>query len=356
MDKWDFKYYNFTLNRGVMRDYIESTVSERKYMKWHSGACDYQSNITNSIIAAIAQNSIEFNKQDSEMLEILEDMIRKCGYGTDGKYSKTAHQAMQNLCLIRGLNKDAIKLYDHTITGKIQQGKEKLKNLFGFKKKKTIAPQQKNNNGIKIVAAGIALFALTTMLTGEKDSNNHAKEKEPAKKENIQTVKQTPIIHTQTPISQPQENITQTKNIEADQQLQSINNFCDSSLDILMGTQKRDALYNKIQNQVNRGIFKIPEGMSVQRIAHAMEMSRIYEGKSVILDALNTNTQLTDAQQEAFKNHIDGIGIRGEKLQQRISKQQKLSSYSKFDHSSKAQQSKHIKNLKQLRQMRARTR
>ena len=94
--------------------------------------------------------------------------------------------------------------------------------------------------------------------------------------------------------------------------------------------------------------------MSVQRVAHAMVMSRIYEGKSVILDALNTDKQLTDAQQSAFEEHINGIGIRGEKLQQRMSKKQKLSSHSKFDRSSYAKQQAHIKNLKQLRQMRGR--
>lgn len=151
--------------------------------------------------------------------------------------------------------------------------------------------------------------------------------------------------------AQKTENTKKTVNNE---QLQAINNFCDSSLDILMGAQRRDSLYNKIQNQVDRGIFKIPNGMSVQRIAHAMEMSRIYEGKSIILDALNSNTKLTDAQQQAFESHIDGIGIRGEKLQKRMMQKQKLSNHSKFDKSSYAQQKAHIKNLKQLRQLRGR--
>lgn len=121
-----------------------------------------------------------------------------------------------------------------------------------------------------------------------------------------------------------------------------------------MGAKKRDALYDKIQQQVDRGIFKIPNGMSVQRIAHAMKMSRIYEGESIILDALNNNIKLTEAQQIAFEKHIDGIGIRGEKLQKRMMQKQKLSNHSKFDKSSYAQQKAHVKNLKQLRQLRGR--
>ncbi len=355
MNKTDLKYFSFSISNENLRDYIDNTVQERKFLRWHKNNGAYEFNITNSIIKAVAANQIEINPKNTETLNLLEELIKKCGYGQDGEYLDYAHTAMQNLCKIRGQKPDAITLYDHTMSGKLKQGRDKIKSFFGFKSKKQPAPQPKSNKSLVGTAiAGVALLALTTMLTGEKVADNKQPEKEPTKKENMYAMKSNQVAQ---PIQEKTiENQTSIAKTETSAELQSINNFCDSSLEILMGAEKRDSLYNKIQNQVERGIFKIPAGMSVQRIAHAMEMSRVYEGHSVILDALNAETQLTEQQQEAFASHIDGIGIRGEKLQQRMAEKHKLSSYSRFDNASKSQQVKHIKNLKQLRQMRARTR
>lgn len=357
----DFQYFNFHLNTSTIQNYIENTVAERKYMRWHSNRGAYEAPLTDSIINAIAGNKVKFDINNTELVETLDKLIRKCGYGTDGTYTESAHQAMKNLCIMRGINPDNAKLYDHTLSGRIAQGKEKIKGFFGFGKKKqdeqkVVATQPANKKSVVgAFIAGAALMGLTTMLTGDKINEKSDAPAQPKKTENVRTttsantLKITPVVQNKTVATKQ----TKPANVN-DPQLQAINNFCDTSLDILMGAQKRDSLYNKIQAQVDKGIFKIPNGMSVQRIAHAMEMSRIYEGKSVILDALNTDKQLTDAQQNAFEEHINGIGIRGEKLQQRMSKKQKLSSHSKFDRSSYAKQQAHIKNLKQLRQMRGR--
>jgi len=131
-----------------------------------------------------------------------------------------------------------------------------------------------------------------------------------------------------------------------------------SALNILLGQKKADDLCRQVQAQLDAGIFAAPRGMSVQRIAHAMTMSRIYEGKSIILDALKSKVRLTPAQQAAFEHHIDEIGDLGVKLQKRMASGHRLSTHSRYDHASKAMQKVHIKNLKQLKQMRkmARTR
>lgn len=361
MTNVDFQYYNFRLNTSTIQDYIENTVAERKYLKQHTNHGAYEAPLTNSIINAIAENRVKFDVNNTELVETLDDLIRKCGYGTDGKYTESAHQAMKNLCNMRGINPDSVKLYDHTLSARIAQGKEKIKRFFGFGKKKqeeqkpvAIQPASKKSM-VGAFIAGAALMGITTMLTCDKINEKSDAPAQPKKTENVRATTNTNALKV-TPVAQNKTIATkQTKPANVNnQQLQAINNFCDSSLDVLMGTQKRDSLYNKIQTQVDKGIFKIPNGMSVQRIAHAMVMSRIYEGKSIILDALNTDKQLTDAQQSAFEEHINGIGIRGEKLQQRMSKKQKLSSHSKFDRSSYAKQQAHIKNLKQLRQMRGR--
>ena len=357
----DFQYFNFHLNTSTIQNYIENTVAERKYMRWHSNRGAYEAPLTDSIIYAIAGNKVKFDINNTELVETLDKLIRKCGYGTDGTYTESAHQAMKNLCIMRGINPDSVKLYDHTLNGRIAQGKEKIKGFFGFGKKKqeeqkVVAAQPANKKSVVgAFIAGAALMGLTSMLTGDKINEKSDVPAQPKKTENVRTttsvntLKITPVVQNKTVETKQ----TKPANVN-DPQLQAINNFCDTSLDILMGAQKRDSLYNKIQAQVDKGIFQIPNGMSVQRIAHAMEMSRIYEGKSIILDALNTDKQLTDAQQNAFEEHINDIGVRGEKLQQRMSKKQKLSSHSRFDRSSYAKQQAHIKNLKQLRQMRGR--
>lgn len=137
-----------------------------------------------------------------------------------------------------------------------------------------------------------------------------------------------------------------------DAEIAKINACCNSSLNILIGEKARNKLYTQIRNQVKNGIFQIPGNMSVERVAHAITMSRIYEGKSIILDALNSKQKLTQEQQKAFVNHIESIGVNGVGLQKRMAAKQKLSSHSKYDTASKSLKVTHAKNLKQLRQMR----
>jgi len=132
----------------------------------------------------------------------------------------------------------------------------------------------------------------------------------------------------------------------------SLTRASKSALDILLGESKANDLCAQVQSQIDAGIFAAPNGMSAQRIAHAMTMSRIYEGKSVILDALNSKTKLTPQQQAEFNHHIEEIGDMGVKLQKRMAAKQQLSTYSKYDRSSKILKQLHKKNMKQLRQAR----
>ena len=366
MSNTEFIYHNFSLSSDVLDSYIKSTVAERKYLKRNRiNDGGYESALTNCIIDAIANDKAKFDPTDTKMVDTVEKLIKECGYGTNGKYSESARIAMQKLCIMRGMNPNEQKLYDHTLGAQLKRGSDKVKSFFGFKKKKeetkkTVAKQpniKTANNTLSTLLVSVVLVGMTTFLCADKGLEKDIDIKSQKKTENTRAkttdiiVQNYNITNSKLTHAQKTENTKKTVNNE---QLQAINNFCDSSLDILMGAQRRDSLYNKIQNQVDRGIFKIPNGMSVQRIAHAMEMSRIYEGKSIILDALNSNTKLTDAQQQAFESHIDGIGIRGEKLQKRMMQKQKLSNHSKFDKSSYAQQKAHIKNLKQLRQLRGR--
>lgn len=132
------------------------------------------------------------------------------------------------------------------------------------------------------------------------------------------------------------------------EEMKNINAYCENALNIIIGEQAYLELYKKIKHQVLHKRFKIPEGMSIERIAHAATMSRIYEGKSIVLDALETKVNLTPDQQKMFESHIEGIGVRGEKLQKRMSEKQTLSNHSRFDKASHSAQQKHVKNLQKL--------
>ena len=132
------------------------------------------------------------------------------------------------------------------------------------------------------------------------------------------------------------------------EEMKNINAYCENALNIIIGEQAYLELYKKIKHQVLHKRFKIPEGMSIERIAHAATMSRIYEGKSIVLDALETKVNLTPEQQKMFESHIEGIGVRGEKLQKRMSEKQTLSNHSRFDKASHSAQQKHVKNLQKL--------
>jgi len=122
-----------------------------------------------------------------------------------------------------------------------------------------------------------------------------------------------------------------------------------SALNILMGEEKAQKLCNDVRAKLDAGIFKLPNGMSIERVAHAMQMSRVYEGHSVILDALNSDTKLTDAQQAAFNEHIANIGDLGVKLQKRMAAKHKLSHNNRYSHAKKSLRVAHAKNLKQLK-------
>ena len=123
-----------------------------------------------------------------------------------------------------------------------------------------------------------------------------------------------------------------------------------SALNILIGNENAQKLCDDVRSKIDAGIFQLPDGMSIERVAHAMQMSRIYEGHSIILDALNSDVKLTDVQQKAFNDHIANIGDLGVKIQKRMAAKHKLSRNSRYEQADKSLRAAHIKNLKQLKQ------
>ncbi len=403
----DFRYSGFWISKDRLKDYTENTVEEKKYTGKRRKY--YNSNImlTTSIIRCIAGGEVEFNVKDTELCNLLEDMIIKCGTDDNGVYTPEAHQAMQKLCVMRGMAPNAIKLLDKTNSSIWERTSNKIKGFFGWgKKKEESATQEKTKQQIQVKAQpqtkvkspekiapqttpaqqptqttrekfnrtlagtasvalmGVAFFALMGMRGCDTEKQNKT-QAQPNTKTQAYTQKTVtdklniqPVVKQATPEAQPTPEKMVTPAVTQDQarEIAKINACCNSSLNILIGEQAREKLYAQVRRQVERGIFQIPSGMSVERVAHAITMSRIYEGKSVILDALNATQKLTPAQQVAFADHIDSIGVNGVGLQKRMATKQKLSSHSKYDRASKAMKTTHAKNLKELRQMRGHNR
>ncbi len=395
----DFRYSAFWISKDCLKSYIEGTIVERKIKRKDF----YNSNtlLTASIIACIANNDYEFDASDKETANTLQDLIEMCGMDEKGIYTDAAHRAMRNLCVMRGMKPDAIKLQDKTNTTLWERTTNKVKGFFGWGKKREAQQNSTEARTERLplamdtfrreritlitaatasivimcatVAAGMSLSRCSSLNNDGNDDQTKQKTQQVLQKPNTDTLKIQPlntynkdwkVVRGSQPASMsPKPSITPmveqklrpTPTTEQMAEIARINACCNSSLNILIGQNARDKLYNQIRKQVERGIFQIPDGMSVERVAHAMTMSRIYEGKSVILDALNSEQKLNNAQQQAFAKYIEEIGVNGVGLQKRMAAKQKLSSHSKYDQASKSMKATHAKNLKQLRQMRAHT-
>lgn len=397
----DFRYAGFWISKDCLEYYIKETVLEKRGLS--NGYYDSNTLLTTSVIGCIANNDAEFNVNDPEIVNLVQDLIIKCGKNEQGIYTEAAHAAMRNLCIMRGMKPDAIKLQDKTNTSLWERTTNKIKGFFGWGKKKEEAKLQNNpaqteqkkplatdtfsreritqvaaaTSSIVILAATIAtalsLDTCSSLKTKNHDDQIKQKTQKVIKTTNDNALKIQPVsanndgwkvVRGSQPATMPskpvlthkaEQKLKPTPTTEQMAEIARINACCNSSLNILIGQNARDKLYNKVRKQVERGVFQIPDGMSVERVAHAMTMSRIYEGKSIILDALNSEQKLNDAQQQAFAKYIEEIGVNGVGLQKRMAAKQKLSSHSKYDQASKSMKAAHAKNLKQLRQMRAHT-
>ncbi len=400
----DFRYRGFSVSRYNLIDYLEDIKASRGAFRRRTGYQMYGIGLAQSIIAAIADNDFDFNPKDQAVGKLLEDIIKAAGYDSHGVYAEDAHAAMRNLRQKQGKNPDDFELHDKTLGGLFGRAKSKVKSLFGIgrgkskeapvatrptpevaptpvtskpapKPKKAPTAKQKSNASYKITLAVTGLAALGTVMYYGSPVKEASENTTPTFKtisvgdtthnisrpynvtDGISQKQSVPVLNfaasAQKVTPSAPKAATPASAVATDSVSVRLTRASKSALDILLGAKKSADLCRRVQSQIDAGIFVAPNGMSAERIAHAMTMSRIYEGKSVILDALNSKTKLTPAQQAAFAQHIDDIGDLGVKLQKRMASQHKLSRHSKYDKASKSMQKVHIKNVKQLKQVRA---
>lgn len=393
----DFRYAGFKVSQDLLRSYLEERDVKKSYPYKNRYYAD-ESEVLLSIIDCIASGDVAFDVKNQEMCNILQDIITFFGKDNKGVYTQSAHQAMQQLCIMRGMAPDAVVLQDDKHVSWWKKASEKVGGWFNKNKKVNAQEKPKKPQNNKVISKKPLLRTLATVGTvvgvsaliafGVPGDTKNSNKKSGVNKKtervvktkagNGLVVKKSSANENKFLVRDKQGNVmawpyvafandakakvktepktTEKLNNASEYQLSKINACCESALNIIIGEQARERLYNQIRSQVNRGIFQIPDGMSVERIAHAATMSRIYEGKSIVLTALKSDKKLTHNQQMAFAAHIDGIGIHGEKLQKRVAQKQKLSNYSRFDMASNLQKQAHVRNLQELQKIRTHVR
>ncbi|MBO6281329.1 MAG: hypothetical protein J6N49_02225 [Alphaproteobacteria bacterium] len=161
-----------------------------------------------------------------------------------------------------------------------------------------------------------------------------------ASKKNVTTVQFTQVQQEQ-----------QVKNKQAEKEARIWQNYYDSTVDILAPTVNIDknVLYNKIQNQLDKGILSLPEGVTKEKVALNYVLFKAYGLNSSLDNALNTAATLTAEQQASFARDA---GIKQTDIKQiALKKHGKLLSYSAYNHAHKNVQKRYTQNLKELRQL-----
>lgn len=123
----------------------------------------------------------------------------------------------------------------------------------------------------------------------------------------------------------------------------------------LHGKNRAQKLIQKVENQINNGIFSAEQGLTKERIAHAYLMCSIYQdadkdGTKIVLDAVNSQEKLTPEQQKAFTDYIiNNVGERGTTLQKLSIQKGNRNHHSAYNNASRQLQRQHIRNLQQVR-------
>ena len=119
-------------------------------------------------------------------------------------------------------------------------------------------------------------------------------------------------------------------------------NRFDTSLEIILGVQKRNQLYQKIDNLAKEGKIQYKDGTTREWYAHAFTMynqlAPYSKENKVIKDLL--------AGKDVDKNYINSLVVKAGRNGKGI---EASGSYSAFDKADKSLQMKHIKNRKAVK-------
>lgn len=124
-------------------------------------------------------------------------------------------------------------------------------------------------------------------------------------------------------------------------------NFYSTKLEILTSATQRDAMCNKVEAQINKGIFKLPASISKEQVAYVDAMYKAYGLASPVANAINAEQKLSQEQQEQL---IKDLQVKDSEIKNKaLAVHGRLGNHSSFKKAGHNLQKKHITNLKQLR-------
>ncbi len=189
------------------------------------------------------------------------------------------------------------------------------------------------------VVAGLATLAFFGGKFAKNQSNSTSNT---ANKENTEVQVKTP---TKSPVkTQKVEQNTKTADFAKEMTAleKAYKNRFDTALEIILGTQKRDQLYQKIDNLAKEGKIQYKDGTTREWYAHAFTMynqlAPYSKENKVIKDLL--------AGKDVDKDYINSLVVKADRTGKGIKASGK---YSSFDKASKSLQKKHLKNRKAVR-------
>lgn len=126
-------------------------------------------------------------------------------------------------------------------------------------------------------------------------------------------------------------------------------NFYSTKLEILTSAAKGKALCDKVEEQINKGIFTLPANMGKEQVAYIDAMYKAYGLKSPVAYAINAKQKLSQEQQNQL---IKDLTVTDSEIKKQAkSIHGKLSNHSSFNKAGLDLQKRHITNLKQLRDL-----
>lgn len=184
------------------------------------------------------------------------------------------------------------------------------------------------------VVAGLAALAL---LGGKFAKNQFNKSSDAPQKENTTVQAKTPV---QTKVVEDTKTADFSKEMTALEK--AYKNRFDTSLEIILGAQKRDQLYQKIDNLAKAGKIQYKDGTTREWYAHAFTMynqlAPYSKENKVIKDLL--------AGKNIDKDYINSLVVKAERTGKGI---KASGTYSAFDKAPKSLQQKHLKNRKAVK-------
>ena len=124
-------------------------------------------------------------------------------------------------------------------------------------------------------------------------------------------------------------------------------NYYDSALKIHLGEDGRDRLYDNLRNMAITQKLSIPEGESIEHLAHVITVSNLVQPNSAtnqfLQECLQSKDALSGAAQNKLWHIVENAGDRAQNIKG-------TSTYSNFAKQSRQVQQQHLQALQNLRQ------